>query len=394
MERAHEICLDWARKHGVEFAPKKYELIHFTRKPRLFDMKQKIKIGEIEIGPKDCVRMLGAHLDPALKWKAHIAKIEEKLQSQIASLTRLTTSVYGCSYSKSRQLYKQVVLPAISYATQIWHSPKGFGMKERIKLDALEKLQNKCLRIITGGYKATAIEDLQREANIGPLRSTLDIRLMKHLERTEEVNAQKTINETCRIVANSIFQPGQAIATPRDQKTKWMKSLARTHAVREVKCWITSAAEEQWEKGWKKYKEKKRHQTVATEDTNWRRLFIIHKVLVRPQSSLATQLRTGVIGLRHFLHRMRVPGIGSPECPCGAPKQDVQHILECEHHEAGRERMFGQGGSRDLHTLLTTPEGAKALTRWWMQQGLQEQYSLAREMINEMEDEEAQNQQD
>ena len=40
-----------------------------------------------------------------------------------------------------------------------------------------------------------------------------------------------------------------------------------------------------------------------------------------------------------------------------------------------------QGGASTLQGLLTTPKGAKALTNWWMQRRLQEQYALAREMI-------------
>ena len=48
--------------------------------------------------------------------------------------------------------------------------------------------------------------------------------------------------------------------------------------------------------------------------------------------------------------------------------------------------MMRQGGASTLQGLLTTPKkGAKALTNWWMQRGLQEQYALAREMIREIE---------
>jgi hypothetical protein len=78
----------------------------------------------------------------------------------MASLSRLTTSVYGSSYAKSRQIYQQIILPAMTYAAQVWYSPKGTGIKARVKLKSLERIQNKCLRIITGAYKATAIQDL------------------------------------------------------------------------------------------------------------------------------------------------------------------------------------------------------------------------------------------
>jgi hypothetical protein len=31
LETGHSRCLDWAKRHGMKFAPTKYELIHFTR---------------------------------------------------------------------------------------------------------------------------------------------------------------------------------------------------------------------------------------------------------------------------------------------------------------------------------------------------------------------------
>ena len=31
LETGHARCLDWAKRHGMRFAPTKYELIHFTR---------------------------------------------------------------------------------------------------------------------------------------------------------------------------------------------------------------------------------------------------------------------------------------------------------------------------------------------------------------------------
>jgi hypothetical protein len=34
LERVHGRLLQWAWKHGMKFAPRKYELIHFTRRKR------------------------------------------------------------------------------------------------------------------------------------------------------------------------------------------------------------------------------------------------------------------------------------------------------------------------------------------------------------------------
>lgn len=31
LERVHRACLKWAKRHGAEFAPSKYELIHLAK---------------------------------------------------------------------------------------------------------------------------------------------------------------------------------------------------------------------------------------------------------------------------------------------------------------------------------------------------------------------------
>jgi len=71
LERAHQELLQWASKHGMQFAPKKYELIHFSRKTRKFNIQASIHIGEIEKNPSQSVRILGIWVDPKLKWTAH-----------------------------------------------------------------------------------------------------------------------------------------------------------------------------------------------------------------------------------------------------------------------------------------------------------------------------------
>jgi hypothetical protein len=58
LEQVHARLLQWAQKHGMKFAPRKYELIHFTRR-RGFNLQVGIQIGGIEKAPTEEVRILG-----------------------------------------------------------------------------------------------------------------------------------------------------------------------------------------------------------------------------------------------------------------------------------------------------------------------------------------------
>ncbi len=42
LSKAHDVCAKWARIHNAMFASEKYELTHFTRKSKRFDMMTSI----------------------------------------------------------------------------------------------------------------------------------------------------------------------------------------------------------------------------------------------------------------------------------------------------------------------------------------------------------------
>jgi Reverse transcriptase (RNA-dependent DNA polymerase) len=46
LKRIHLACETWAKRHGSRFNPQKYNLIHFTRRPRSFNMDVSLIIGE------------------------------------------------------------------------------------------------------------------------------------------------------------------------------------------------------------------------------------------------------------------------------------------------------------------------------------------------------------
>src|SRR5271168_4880538 len=107
----------------MRFAPQKYELIHFSRKTKKFNMQASIQIGETEKRPSQSVRILGFWVDPKLKWTAHWKELEKKAAGQLRAMARLTASTWGASFIKARQVYTAVVRPALTYGAAIWHTP-------------------------------------------------------------------------------------------------------------------------------------------------------------------------------------------------------------------------------------------------------------------------------
>ena len=75
LEKTHKDCLEWADRFGIKFAPQKYELVHFTRRRKAFDLSACVRIGGNRVEPKADVRVLGVWLDTRLRWGAHVRQI-------------------------------------------------------------------------------------------------------------------------------------------------------------------------------------------------------------------------------------------------------------------------------------------------------------------------------
>jgi hypothetical protein len=110
----------------------------------------------------------------------------------------------------------------------------------------------------------------------------------------------------------------------------------------------------------------------------------IHKGWSRPQSTMATLIRTEHIGLRAYLARQGVPDI-TPECTCGYRAQTLKHVMIfCPERQGLRQQLFRATGS-DWKAITQTKRGLNAATKWMIQESVLEQFSLAREEEEERE---------
>jgi hypothetical protein len=107
----------------------------------------------------------------------------------------------------------------------------------------------------------------------------------------------------------------------------------------------------------------------------------LHEHLRKAESSILVQARTGHIGLAQFLRRRRVPGVVAEKCQCGEGVETPQHIaIHCEIEQERRSQLYA-GGTLDYHWLTNTPDGARRLSRWLIETGRLQQFSLARTLL-------------
>ena len=390
LEAVHDKCLLWAKKYGALFAPEKYTLMHFSRRRR-FNMKAPIRLGSIEKNPEESVRVLGAWLDPQLRWNGHLDRVMQKMKSQINALSKTTGSTWGFPLIQARQVYTAVVRPALTYGAIAWHQPHQQPSPTlkptRVGITTkLAKQQNMCLRLVTGAYKATPLSTVEAEAYIPPLDLHLDSVVSRALKRMKESGMARQIEEACTVIRRKLRRRGQnrripltAVAHPKPLPADWTQlwTLPTEDAQGKPQNPAKKELLRRWKARWAARKPPW-GETGTSEPT--RKVLKLHKGLSKARSSIAVQLRSGKTGLAAFLHQRKVPGFPSPDCSCGRGRETPKHVMiHCTKHSEARKRLEIDGRV-DLRKMMSSPEGLQRITAWWLKQDLLPQFQLAREL--------------
>ncbi|TVY59574.1 putative RNA-directed DNA polymerase from transposon X-element, partial [Lachnellula suecica] len=300
LERVHERCLEWARKHGMKFAPGKYELVHFTRRTKAFNLRATCIFGDVVKEPTAEVRVLGVWLDAKLKWRAHARKVAAKAASQAGALTRITASTWGASLVRARLIYSSVIRPAITYGAPTWHEPSK-GKAIRVGLQA-QKAQNRALRTVTGAFKATPIRALEVEAYVPPMDLYLHDKIANFQQRLDNSPVQQQIVDACKRIQRRTKQKikQRQIRTTGEKRKEWANSR-----IRDVSSSTKRIVLERWRERWDQAEKPGLDPVWHPPD---KKVLQLHKDLRKAESTALVQLRTGRIGLAWFLSKRGVPG--------------------------------------------------------------------------------------
>ena len=129
------------------------------------------------VKPTPYARFLGVWLGWRLNWKAHEAKVADKLKTQNYALSKIAAKTWGPGLIRAREVYTKCIRSAIAYGAVNYHQPTPTGGQPQGPARRLAKAQSQNLRIVAGAYKATPIRNLETETWVPPLDLYLNKRL-------------------------------------------------------------------------------------------------------------------------------------------------------------------------------------------------------------------------
>ena len=237
---------------------------------------------------------------------------------------------------------------------------------------------------------------LEVETATPPLDLYLNKRVVEFEQRLESTGKSGIISAACNRVAIRLQRHRKrrrrhATVPPTLQRPSLEFGPGRTAWAR-TWCVDTdpeSKLQAQWEQRWLQRTSDPPDYRRAPAPASQQPVFTLkalkkHRHLLKHESSLLTQIRTGKIGLRAFLFERRVPEATTPRCSCGeAPETAAHLVLSCQQLDQQREDLQmllypkALRSYRDFVNATAEGGSARTLVRWLLATGRFPEFRLA-----------------
>ena len=399
LSRAHNVCAKWACTHDATFASEKYELTHFIRKSKRFDMTTSIQIESSVIKLKSDVRVLKVQLNTKLRWNAHLRQIEANHVTRMLALSQLEVFTWETIFTKARQIYSAVVRSEIAFEASVWHQRE----KERELSDKecrLETLQNQTLRHVTKTFKKVSIETLKAEMYTSSLHVHLNMLQDKIMLRSWVDDRMQKTRQACELIRARLMRVNHIISRffifkkvtllnnsiQEDAKIQSRLKRLALAAMISTSDSITIAQyhRSQWKQQWEKYR--KRIADVHAISTQRSQLFNkmikMQNDLQKVESTFVTYIRIERIDLNAYLHFKNVSGADSAWCDCGWNHQTTKHVLmHCLNWSHLRSRMLRDVNFSNYRIIVAIMKSLRAAARMMMKTKLLKQFKVTESLI-------------
>ena len=153
-------AMEWGAQNGLTFCADKTTVVFFTRKynfvKKVLPKVKKIKINGVEINPSTSMTYLGIILDHKLNWSLHIKTKVSKAIKFLAMIKPAIDYIYGLAPARMLWIYKQILLPRITYCSHVWGHSLTLELKGYVR-----RAERLALRYFAPMWKTTPTASLE-----------------------------------------------------------------------------------------------------------------------------------------------------------------------------------------------------------------------------------------
>lgn len=257
------------------------------------------------------------------------------------------------------------------YGTQEWGaSLRGAGETLAISMvKPLERVQNSCLRRVTGAYKRIPRAALERETHIPPIDLHITNTRQQYANKVKDYQVEREIAKTADAVWERMRNARRTHATRRTRTSRKTARARAKERIQEMREWTEEARRRtraarttqgrrrpqgrgqdprpqrprrppsegqlltkwgnlEWKRRWTAALRKQRNWSQATIwSTPWKQdTRTLYAGLSKAEATALFLMRSEIIGLNAWLAAVQVPDT-NPACACGWHAQTVRHIL-------------------------------------------------------------------
>ncbi len=400
LSKAHDVCVKWACTHDTTFASEKYELTHFTRKSKRFNMMISIQIKSSVIKLKSDVQVLKMQLNMKLQWDAHLRQIKMNHVTRMLILSHLEVFTWKAIFTKARQVYSAVVRLEIAFEVSVWHQ---HDKKDELlsKKCRLETLQNQTLHHVAKAFKRVNIETLKTETYMSSLHVHLNMLQNKITLHSQVNDWMQEIKQACelihacltkvnRVISRSLIIKKIVLLNVFIQKDAKIQSRCRQHILfftmisTSDSIAITQYHKDQWNQRWEKYRER----VADINAISAQRLHLSNKMIKmhddfqKAESILARHIKIERIDLNVYLHFKNVSGMNSLRCDCKWSHQTMKHVLmHCLNWLHLQSRMLQDADFLNYQIIIIITKSLRAVTKMMMKMKLLKQFRVTRTFV-------------
>ena len=158
----------WLEHKRLNLSAPKSSVTLFSPDPHEYNEHPSLMIDKKPLPLQQFPKVLGVTLDPQMSMRWHCREIMAQVSGKTNALRAVASIHHGIQKEDLAILYRQYLRPHVGYASPAW-----LPLASDTGISGIQRVQNTCLRLVTGCTRMTSVADLHRESKVLPIKDHL-----------------------------------------------------------------------------------------------------------------------------------------------------------------------------------------------------------------------------